>query len=111
MSRYSWGSQCRKNCIALTIDEFRDILSSLYERPVCVDLDMDGLVIGFSDDEGPEFSNEELYGKLAKKFDVDEVTSVHVDDFDPPLVWIVYKDQRVTFIDGEGALQSSVHGL
>lgn len=104
MSRYSWGINCRKNCIALTVDEFREVVAKLYEKPVCVDYDADGLYIGFTDDEGTDLPVEDLHRRLAEKFDVEEVTSVHIDDFEPPLIWIVYKDSRVTFLDGEAGL-------
>ena len=104
MSRYSWGSNCRKNCIALTVDEFREVVAKLYEKPVCVDFDADGLYIGFTDDEGTDLPVEDLHRRLAEKFDVEEVTSVHIDDFEPPLVWIVYKDSRITLLDGEAGL-------
>jgi len=104
MRKYSWGSQYRKNCIALTVDEFRELLDTIYKRPVSVDFDADGLYIGFLEDDDTELPIEDIHKRLAEKFDVGEVTSIHIDDFEPPLIWIVYKDSRVSFLDGESGL-------
>ena len=104
MRKYSWGSQYRKNCIALTVNEFRELLDTIYKRPVSVDFDADGLYIGFLEDDDTELPIEDIHKRLAEKFDVGEVTSIHIDDFEPPLIWIVYKDSRVSFLDGESGL-------
>jgi len=77
-----------KKCIALEGWEFEKLLNQV--EPGCeVEYSLDGITIS-KDDE--DVDNNSLYRKIARYYDVDEVTSVHIDDCDNLLVWIVYKD-------------------
>lgn len=79
-----------RTCRIMQIEEFRRLVNSLYEDHVFIDVSLEGMYIGFS---GEELPIEDLHEKLAEALNVDEVTSIHVDDFEPPLVWIVYRNR------------------
>ena len=79
-------------CAFYTLPEFRELLNSLYDEPVYVDAALDGLYVGLGEDDIPA---EDLHARLAKALDVDVVTSVHIDDYEPCGVWVAYKDRNV----------------
>lgn len=82
-----------RTCITMGIEEFEEMLTAAYGREIDVDTEWDGLIIRdkqAEDGEG-EISDKHLTDTLSKYFDTN-VTSIHVDDCDYPLVWIVYKD-------------------
>ena len=78
-----------KKCIALEAREFEYMLNKV--EPGCtVTYSLDGLDI--SKDGETVMDLYSLHQKIADYYDVDEVTSIHIDDCDTLLVWIVYKD-------------------
>ena len=82
-----------KKCIVLEVEEFNSLLHQLFGENIETDYSLDGLYIGF--ENGDNLDTQELHDKLAEYFDVDEVTSIHIDDCDVTLVWIVYKNTSI----------------
>ena len=82
----------RINTAFYTLDEFRRLVSSLYDETVYLDAELDGLHIGLSEDDVPA---EDLHERLAAVLQADEVTSVHIDDYEPCGVWVAYKDRNI----------------
>ena len=78
-----------KKCIILSSKEFEGILDELFDCAVTAEYSLDGLTL-YTDDDCIDI--EELCNKLAEYFDVDRVTSVHIDDCDDIGVWICYQD-------------------
>lgn len=76
-------------CRFFTADEFRNLLESLYGVPVYIDLDYEGICIAVGEDE---CCPADLHEKLANTLGVNEVTSIHIDDYIPPGVWIAVKE-------------------
>ena len=76
-----------KKCIYLTLDEFEEIVFNLYDEPIEIEVSLDGITI-MTDKDCVDV--DELYQRLAKYFDVDEVTSIHADDCEYVGIWIVY---------------------
>lgn len=76
-----------KKCIFLTLDEYEVILKKLFGNNVKMDFDSYGTYLWCE----KEIAQEEIYRKIAKYFDVKQVTSTHIDDCDVVGVWIVYK--------------------
>lgn len=73
-------------------DEFRELLNEIYETTVYVDFGVDGIYID-EDDEPADI--ESLHERLAGKLSVDEVTSIHIDDYEPCGVWVSFKDRDI----------------
>ena len=76
-----------KKCIFLTTDEFESIIKSLFGF-ADITYEMDGMTIYGHDDV---INTDLLHDRLAKYFDVEKITSIHIDDCDEIGVWIVYK--------------------
>lgn len=81
----------KKTCLILTRTEFDEVIDSIYDGEVETHYSLDGISLNYTDDER-EFSYDVLHNDLANYFDVNKVTSVHIDDCDYTGVWIVYKD-------------------
>lgn len=81
-----------KKCIVLEVKEFDNLLHQLFGDDIETDYSLDGLYIGYSN--GDNLDTQELHDKLAEYFDVYQVTSIHIDDCDVLLVWIVYDDSK-----------------
>lgn len=80
----------RHTSVLFQFEDFRQLLSKLYPgRTVYVDAEMDGLYIGLDDDDLP---TEDLHERLAAELDVSQVTSIHIDDYEPCCVWVTYRD-------------------
>lgn len=77
-----------KKCIFLTKDEFQEILETIYEAPVVVHPDLDGIWY----ESSVEIDDANLLVKLKEYYDVKEVTSIHCDDCDYVGIWVCYKD-------------------
>lgn len=81
-----------KKCIFLTIEEFDEILKTVYpDSEVNISYDFEGMSVDV-DDDGVDVND--MYQKLAEYFDVNTVTSIHIDDCDTVGVWIVYKNEE-----------------
>ena len=81
-----------QNCIVLNGNEFQEIIQKIFKREndtLYIELTMDGIEIYYENEELPI---EDLLQELAKYFEIKEVTSFHIDQYEYPLVWIVYKD-------------------
>ena len=79
-----------KKCIYVEAEDFTAIVQGLFENEhIDVTYTVEGLDICTDNDV---VDVGELFEGLAKYFDVKEVTSIHIDDFDFIGVWIVYKD-------------------
>jgi hypothetical protein len=89
-----------KKCIFMNTDEYDKIIKSLFGSHIEVEFTLDGMWVGNPNvdslDDICEISFDELSAKLAEYFDVEQVTSVHMDDCDEIGVWICYKDKEVT---------------
>ena len=79
----------RVNSIVMSADEFRAMLHELYGDDVYTDFSADGLYVGKTEDDLPI---EDLHEKLAVKLNVQEITSIHIDDMEPTGVWIAYAE-------------------
>lgn len=82
-------------CKVLSADEFQSLLNEIYGTAVYAEYSSDGLYIDQPiDDEGPvEISD--LHERLAARLDVDEVTSIHIDDCEPTGVWIAFRNRDI----------------
>ena len=76
-----------KKCIFKLYSEFeKDVIDALGDD-VEVSCDYDNIY--FECNEEP-LCTEEVLGGMSKYYDV-EVTSIHIDEYEPVGVWIVYK--------------------
>ena len=81
-----------KTCITMDGWEFQELIQTLFKKEndtLYVELTMDGIEIYYENEELP---TEDILQGLAEYFEVNEVTSYHIDNYDYPLIWIVYKD-------------------
>jgi len=82
-----------KTCIFLDEEKFRDIFRSIFDD---YDIETNNVDVEISPEDGIYFcaiDNATVYKKLAEYFDIDEITSIHVDQTEYPTgVWICYKD-------------------
>ena len=81
-----------KKCIFMETEEFDKIIKKLFGDKVEVELSLDGMWIGENGDDCIETPFEEVAEKLASYFEVDKITSIHMDDCDEIGVWICYKE-------------------
>ena len=80
-----------KTAIFLELEEYEEILSTVYERTVRVHPDLDGIWYEAIPEEPHEDFND-IHEKLSKYFDV-EVNSIHADDCEYQVgIWIIYKN-------------------
>ena len=84
-----------KKAIFLELEEYEEILSTIYERTVQVHSDLDGIWYEYNEEAVEDEIENVLLEKLTDYFDVDEVTSVHADDCDTVGIWVVYKEDDV----------------
>lgn len=84
-----------KKCRLFTLEEFDSFVNSLYEEDVYVEASLDGLYIGLNEEDLPA---EDLHDRIAKALDVGEVTSIHIDDYEPCCVWVTYKDKELPLL-------------
>ncbi len=80
-----------KKCIFMTTDEFSKVFVDIFGE---YNEDTNEIDIEFDTVDGIYFcgiSNEDVYIKLSKYFDIN-ITSIHIDDFDTIGVWICYKE-------------------
>ena len=109
----------KKTCICLTQTEFDNILKDLTGNMVVADYSSEGIEysVNPNNDVIPESRIEEyvyeyfytdiqkFYKKLAKYFDVSEITSIHLwipDDYDyETLVWITYNGEKSDISDND----------
>lgn len=86
----------KKNCIVLPVDDFGDVVKSLFGKTADFEIDYDGISVYCFDDDGNvvPIDSVDVFEKLAEYFDVEEVTSYHPDDYIMfgTGVWIVYTD-------------------
>lgn len=81
----------KKTCIFMETEEFDDIIRYLFGKEVETEYSLEGIWIGYQN--GDAWIDEaEIESGLAEFFDVKEVTSIHIDDWDPMGVWICYRD-------------------
>ena len=81
-----------KKCIFLTTDEFESIIKSLFGYSTNITYEMDGMTIHeVNDGTDDAIDTNLLHDRLAKYFDVEKITSIHIDDCEKTRVWIVYK--------------------
>lgn len=79
-----------KKCIFLTNEEFGRIIHDSF-KDIVIEYSLDGFTIYKGDED--VVNTEELHKVLEEYFDVEKITSIHIDDCDYPIdVWIVYKD-------------------
>jgi hypothetical protein len=86
-----------KTCRFFTVSEFRALLNKLYpDEKIYMDVSIDGLYIGKgSSDDLPV---EDLHERLAKAIGVSEVTSIHIDDYEPAGVWVAVKSGYTSYV-------------
>lgn len=78
-----------RSCIVLESEEYDYVLSRIYpDSEVSTEYTLEGISIEI-DGELPD--TDDLHERLAKYYDVEKVTSVHMDDCDNIGVWIVYE--------------------
>ena len=83
----------KKTCIFVRAWEYEDLVKSLFvdEGNVSVTFYEDGVSHELNDDS---IDTSVLYSRLAEYFDVETVTSVHLDNCLELGVWICYQAQR-----------------
>lgn len=79
-------NQLRK-CILKGYDEFKRDVAEALEHDVEITCDYDGL---YFECNGDALCPEEILCGMSKYYGV-QVTSIHIDDYEPLGVWIVYK--------------------
>ena len=82
-----------KTCIFIEEEIFRDIFASIFEE---YNADNNEIDVEIDVTEGIYFcaiDNETVYKKLAEYFDIEEITSIHIDQCEEHIgVWICYKN-------------------
>ena len=78
-----------KTCITMDTKQFEALIKELIDDTVYIEFSIDGIGIYY---ESEDVSCEDVLKGLAEYFGVKEVTSFHIDTYDYPLVWIVYRD-------------------
>lgn len=78
-----------KNCIFISLDDFIDIIHKTLGDGVNVEYSEEGITSICTDEDC--IYQEEINAALAKYFDVDRVTSCHIDGCEIPSVWICYE--------------------
>lgn len=81
-----------KKCIFLTVEEYEEVLSQIFETRVTVHADLDGIWYDADKNDTDVNCDDNLHVLLADHFCVSEVTSVHADDCDYVGIWICYKE-------------------
>lgn len=78
-----------RSCIVLEPEEYDYILTQIYpDAEISTEYTLEGISV---DIDGSDPDTDDLHGRLAKHFDVEKVTSVHMDDCENIGVWIVYE--------------------
>lgn len=76
-----------KRCLMIVLDEFKELVRSLYDEEVYFDIGMDGMSISTEEDI---IQDADLHSRLAKALGVDGITSIHLDDYEIDTgVWLV----------------------
>ena len=86
-------------CILLTPDEFEIIVKDVINIPLHIDYTLEGLDIYPADETNYDVGTDVLKDKLAKYFDVKEITSIHLDHDEMPNVWIAYKENDIEEVE------------
>lgn len=80
-----------KKAIYLSSTEYKEILSELFNRKIEVEIALDG--ISYSTPDNFELNTDDLHERLAKYFDVKNVSSIHADDVEWDIgIWVIYQD-------------------
>lgn len=82
----------KKTCIFLETAELYRIFKEIFEYPVIIDIDYEG--ISFENEDGDSIPDEVIFKKLEEYFDISQITSIHIDNCDVTGIWIVYKDKE-----------------
>ena len=78
----------KKTCIFKTIDDFQRDVRTASKGNIKVTTELDG--ISFEDTVKND-SADNINSLMADYYDVKEITSIHIDDYDYTGVWICYK--------------------
>lgn len=91
----------KKTCIFKTEDEMYDDIKTVFGPTADIECSIEGIDFtrivdnGGDEEYRPEtetIPNNELFSKLAEYYDVQEITSIHIDDCDMVGIWICYKE-------------------
>lgn len=81
-----------KTCITMEPHKYENLLKQLFGEELCIEFSMDGIWVGYDNEENNVCEEPEIYEKLAEYFGVNRITDIHIDDkSDNYLVWIAYK--------------------
>jgi hypothetical protein len=80
-----------KKCIIIECEEFTELIQEYFGNETKVEYTLEGIGV-YNDTDNVDYN--EICEALAKHFEVEQVTSFHMDDCDYTCVWIVYKDEN-----------------
>ena len=79
----------KKTCIFKTIDDFERDVRTASKGNIEVTTELDG--ISFTDISTDDIADN-INEIMSSYYDVKEITSIHIDDYDYTGVWICYKE-------------------
>ena len=78
-----------KQCIFLSLEEYTNIIKQCFDEETKVVCSNKGIFVYKTNEI---INNYDICDVLAKYFDVNQITSVHIDDSYYTGVWIAYKE-------------------
>lgn len=77
-------------CLFINKKEFDEIIKKVVPEDTIINHDSYGCIY-FKNRKNNSVNERKIFEKIAKYLDLFEVTSIHIDDFNKPGVWICFK--------------------